>query len=178
MLRYIDSKIILDSFTCERGIVQIQEVDLAAYQGQTVRVYLDNTLRLVVNPQYDCYWQLAEMVLPPPTTKQVEKGIVQENVDDTIYITRGEEDTDEIASLAGKEIIEAGFVWCNYKKNEEWQQVSNGIKWLAERRPQTGEQYPIVLRSTVERIEYETVIEPLDLSKVQIQFFDLPGGAK
>ena len=155
-----------------------QEVDLTQFQGQMVRVFLDNNLKLVVNPQYDCYWQIAEVMLPPQKTIQREKGIVQEAYDEEIYITRSESEVDEIPGLGNAEIVSAGFSWCNYQKNVDYQQVSTGIKWIGERSPQAGEEYPVVVRRTREKIEYENVVEPLDLTKTNITFFDLPGGVR
>jgi len=155
-----------------------QEVDLTQFQGQMVRVFLDNNLKLVVNPQYDCYWQIAEVMLPPQKTIQREKGIVQEAYDEEIYITRSESEVDEIPGLGNAEIVSAGFSWCNYQKDVEFQQVSGGIKWLSERAPSPGEQYPVTVRRYREKIEYENVVEPLDLTKTNITFFDLPGGVR
>lgn len=66
MLKLSGSKLQIDGFKCERGIVSTQEVDLTPFQGQMVRVYLDNDLKLVVNPMYDCYWHLCEMEIPYP----------------------------------------------------------------------------------------------------------------
>ncbi|HBE45748.1 MAG TPA: hypothetical protein DDW17_10005 [Deltaproteobacteria bacterium] len=66
MLKLSGSKLQLDGFKCEKGMVATQEIDLSPFQGQTVRVYLDNNLKLVVNPMYDCYWHLCEMELPHP----------------------------------------------------------------------------------------------------------------
>ncbi len=64
MLKINGSKLILDGFKCEKGMISAQEIDLSPFQGQTVRVYLDNNLKLVVNPMYDCYWHLCEMEIP------------------------------------------------------------------------------------------------------------------
>ncbi|HBE44281.1 MAG TPA: hypothetical protein DDW17_02200 [Deltaproteobacteria bacterium] len=66
MLKLSGSKLQLDGFECEKGIVSAQEIDLSLYQGQMVRIYLDNDLKLVVNPMYDCYWHLCEMEIPYP----------------------------------------------------------------------------------------------------------------
>ncbi len=150
-----------------------QEVDLTQFQGQMVRVFLDNNLKLVVNPQYDCYWQIAEVYLLPVKTTQQEKCILKENVEEEFWITRSEGDTDEIEIGTG-EIVKAGFWWCNYQKDVDFEQTKNGIKWLGERRPQQNEQYPVVIRRTVEKIEYENVTEPLDISKLNVTIFELP----
>jgi len=176
MVRLIGSKIRIDGFSCERGTVQAQEVDLTPFQGQMVRVFLDNKLKLVVNPNYDCFWEVAEVYLPYIKTIQQEKGIVQEPVDEEIYVTRTEGDTDEIPNLAGSQIVSAGFWWGNYGKDLDYEQTSNGIRWLGERRPRQGDQYPVVIRRWQEKIEYENIVEPLDLSKCNVHIFDLPGG--
>lgn len=173
MVRLLGSKLKVDSFTCPRGVVPSQEIDLSRFQGQVVRVFLDNNLKLIVNPQYDCYWQIAEVSLPPAKVEQQEKGVVQENLDEEIWVTRGEGDVDEIESLGSGEIVKAGFWWCNYLKDVDFKQ-ENGIKWLGERRPQQGDQYPVVIRRTIEKIEYENIVEPLDLSRTNITIFKLP----
>jgi len=179
MIRIIDCcKIKIDGFQCDRGTVQTQEIDLTPYQGQMVRIFLDNNLKLVVNPQYDCYWQLAEVMLPPVKVTQREKGIIQEEYTEEIYVIRGDGEIDEVSGLGTGEIISAGFSWCNFQKNVDYQQVSTGIKWIGERSPQAGEEYPVVVRRTREKIEYENVVEPLDLTKTNITFFDLPGGVR
>lgn len=159
-------------------IIDDREVDLTPYQGMYVRVYLDNDGSVLINPQHDCYWQIAEVNLPPAKVIQQEKGIVQENVDEEVYITRGEGDTDEIPTLGTGQIVSAGFWWCNYQKDADWQQERNGIKWLGERRPQEGEQYPVTIRWTMDKIKHENIIEPLDLSKCNVIIFDLPGGGQ
>ncbi len=64
MLKLSGSKLQIDGFKCEKGMISTQEIDLTPFQGQTVRVYLDNNLKLVVNPMYDCYWHLCEMEIP------------------------------------------------------------------------------------------------------------------
>lgn len=166
--------IVIRNFVCPYGVVEYQELDLTPFQGQLVRVFLDYDLKLVVNPKHDCYWQIAEVYLPPPKVNQQEKGVVQENVDDEIWVTRTEGDVDEIDGLGTGEIVSAGFYWCNYQKGVDFQQITNGIKWLGERRPQEGEQYPVVVRRTVEKIEYENIVEPLDLSKLNVTIFELP----
>lgn len=66
MITVNGSKIIIAETQTSKGIVPAQEIDLSPFQGQTVRVYLDNNLKLVVNPMYDCYWHLCEMELPHP----------------------------------------------------------------------------------------------------------------
>lgn len=153
-----------------------QEIDLTPFQGQMVRIFIDNNLKLVVNPQYDCYWQIAEVSLPPAKVEQQEKGVVQENLDEEIWVTRGEGNIDEIESFGTGEIISAGFWWGNYGKDLDYEQTSNGIRWLGERRPRQGDQYPVVIRRWQEKIEYENIVEPLDLSKCNVHIFDLPGG--
>lgn len=64
MITVNGSKLQLDGFKCEKGIVSTQEIDLSSLQGQLARVYLDNNLKLVVNPMYGCYWHLCEMEIP------------------------------------------------------------------------------------------------------------------
>jgi hypothetical protein len=71
MLKINGSKIQLDGFVCNRGAVVTQEIDLAPFQGQTVRIYLDNNLKLVVNPSHDCYWHLCEMEIPYPISNSM-----------------------------------------------------------------------------------------------------------
>ncbi|HOL44635.1 MAG TPA: hypothetical protein PK659_10310 [Methanothrix sp.] len=164
----------IEEYDCAYGRVATQDIDLMPFRGQVVRVFLDNNLRLVVNPQYDCIWQIAEVYLPPAQVSQREKGIVQENVDEEIWITRGEGDVDEIDNLEAGEIIKAGFWWCNYQNNIDFQREKDGIRWLGERKPKEGEQYPVIIRRPVEVIAYESIVEPLDLSKLDIVFFDLP----
>jgi hypothetical protein len=66
MLKISGSKLQLDGFKCAKGAVSAQEIDLSPFQGNMVRVYLDNNLKLVVNPLYDCYWHLCEMEIPYP----------------------------------------------------------------------------------------------------------------
>ena len=64
MIRTNGGKLRVDGFMCAKWPVSAQEIDLSAHQGQVVRVYLDDNLRVVINPQHDCYWQLAEMLVP------------------------------------------------------------------------------------------------------------------
>ena len=53
-----------------------QQVDLTPYQGQTARIYLTADGRVQVNPPADCWWQMAEVVLPPEQKETTEEGEV------------------------------------------------------------------------------------------------------
>lgn len=177
MLRIFESKLRLDGFACSRGAVATQEVDLTPYQGQIVRVYLDNNLKMVVNPHYDCFWQLAEMVLNPPQTQQMEKGIKEIEERETLYIHRSDTDEDTLDDPGGTvELI--GFEWQNYRRGSEWDAAcaSNKltITWLTERRPKEGEEYPVTIRKTREVPDVASVEVPLDLTKINIVTYELP----
>ncbi len=177
MLRILESKLKLDGFACSRGAVATQEVDLTPYQGQIVRVYLDNNLKMVVNPHYDCFWQLAEMVLNPPQTQQIEKGIKVIEERETVYIHRDDTNDDVLDNLGGTvELI--GFEWQNYRRGLEWDTAcaSNRltITWLTERRPMPGEEYPVTIKKTREVTDMASVEVSLDLTKINIVTYELP----
>lgn len=67
MITIKDTKLIIDAIKTPKGDIAGKEIDLMPYQGQYVRVYLDNDLNIVVNPRQDCYWQLAELYVPYQT---------------------------------------------------------------------------------------------------------------
>ncbi len=171
------SNLILFFFVCKRGPVQAQEVDLTPYMGQTVRIYLDDDLKMVVNPQYDCYWHLAEMVLPPAQTREVTAGTKKIEERNTLYVSRGAGDSDAIDDPGG--IVETiGFEWQHYRKDIEYRVASVAgdltIVWLTDRRPHEGEQYPLTIRTTREAPDTVSEPVPLDLSQVGITTYTLP----
>jgi hypothetical protein len=177
MLTIDGSKIKLAEFTCKKGTVPPQEIDLSLYLGQTVRIYLDNVLKMVVNPQYDCYWHLAEMVLPPPQNREITAGTKEIEERNTLYVSRGAGDSDAIDDPGG--IVETiGFEWQHYRKDIEYRvaSVSGGlaIAWLTDRRPQEGEQYPLTIRTAREVPDTVSEPVPLDLSRVEITTYTLP----
>lgn len=164
----------LAAFTCAWGDVAAQAVDLSAYAGQKVRIYLDGNLQLQINPREDMFWQLAEMIIPPPEVRRVQQGVVAMAHSDTVLITRTAADFDALPDMPGKSVSSVGFAWQNYQDGIEWQAEATGIRWIGERAPQTEEIYPVALAWTTEEPLLVSEAVPLDLTGVTVQAFELP----
>lgn len=164
----------LAAFDCALGNVAAQEADLTPYQGQTVRIYLDGDLRIRINPKEDMFWQLAEMTLPAPQSRQVQQGTVRVEKTESATIFRGETDVDAVPGIDGREISAVGHYWQNLRKGIEWQAEAAGVRWIGERSPQTGEEYPVELKEISEEPNMVSIADPLDLNGVMIQVFENP----
>ena len=64
MITIDGAKLIISDLITPKGTAQSCEIDLTAYQGRLLRIYLDDNLNVIINPHYDCYWQIAEMRVP------------------------------------------------------------------------------------------------------------------
>lgn len=173
MIKFEGPKIIVESFQCSRGVVAMQDADMTPLQGQMVRIYLDDNLNVAINPKQDMYWQLAEMMLPPPMTRQIDQGSVLSAVSNVAYIMRGESAIDAIDTEGGR-IARVGQFWQNYRQDIEWRVVSGGIEWLTERTPKAGEEYSIIIENLLESPNIITEAVSLDLAMVEIKTFGLP----
>lgn len=177
MITVIGGKLIIEGFETPRGRISYQEIDLTPYQGEVVRVYLDDNLNIIINPVLECYWQLAEMVLPPRQIQESVIGSREIEEWETLYIHRSATDEDILDDPGGTvELI--GFEWQNYRRGSEWDTAcaSNRltITWLTERRPKEGEEYPVTIKKTREVPDMESVEVPLDLTKINIDTYELP----
>jgi hypothetical protein len=168
------STFIISAFACAQGNVSTQEADLTPYQGQTVRIYLDYNLQIRINPREDMYWQLAEMFIPASQSRQVQQGTVQVEKMESVTITRGETDFDAVLGIEGREIVSVGHYWQNLRKGFDWQADATGVRWLGERSPQTGEEYPVELKEISAEPHMVSEIIPLALEEIIIQTFDNP----
>ena len=164
----------LGSFACTQGNVAAQAVDLSPYQGQTVRVYLDGNLQIRINPSEDMFWQVAEMSIPAPQSRQVQQGTIDVEKTESATILRGETDFDAVSGIDGREILSVGHYWQNLRKDVEWQAEATGVRWIGERSPQEGEEYPVELKEISEEPRMVSVAESLDLEGIIIQTFDNP----
>jgi len=173
MIKFEGPKIIVESFQCSRGVVAMQDADMTSLQGQMVRVYLDDNLHIAINPKQDMFWQLAEMMLPPPKTRQIDQGSIASPVSNVIYSMRGESAIDAIDAEGGR-IAQVGQSWQNYRQDIEWRVVPGGIEWLTERAPKIGEEYSITIENILESQNVITEAVPLDLEMVEIKTFGLP----
>lgn len=168
------SMLALASFDCAQGNVAAQEADLTPYQGQTVRVYLDGNLQIRINPKEDMYWQLAEMALPAPQSRQVQQGTAQVEKTESATILRGETDFDAVPGIDGRVISAVGHYWQNLRKGIEWQAEATGVRWIGERSPQAGEEYPVELKEISEEPQMVSMADLLNLDGVIIQVFENP----
>lgn len=164
----------LAAYACAQGNVAAQAVDLSPYQGQMVRVYLDGNLQIRINPREDMFWQLAEMALPAPQSRQVQEGTVVVEKKESTTISRGETDFDAVPGIDGREVVSVGHYWQNLRKGVEWQAEATGVRWIGERSPQAGEEYPVELKEIADAPHMVSVAEPLDLDGIIIQMFDNP----
>lgn len=164
----------LAAFACAQGNVAAQAVDLTPYQGKMVRVYLDGNLQIRINPREDMYWQLAEMSIPAPQSRQVQQGTIQVEKTESATILRGENDFDAVPGIDGREIVAVGHYWQNLRKGIEWQAEATGVRWIGERSPQTGEEYPVGLKEISEEPHMVSEAVSLDLEGIIIQTFENP----
>lgn len=164
----------LAAFACARGDVAAQAVDLSPYQGQMVRIYLDDNLRIHVNPVGDMFWQLAEMFIPTPEICQVQQGTVAVEKTESATILRGETDFDAVPGIDGAEITAVGHYWKNYRRGLIWQAEATGVRWLGDTGPVVGEEYPVTLLRTVIETNMVSEVIPLDLEEIIIQAFENP----
>lgn len=168
------SMLSLASFACALGNVAAQEADLTPYQGQVVRVYLDGNFQIRINPKEDMFWQLAEMTLPAPQSRQVQQGTVQVEKTESATILRGDTDLDAVPGIDGRAISAVGHYWQNLREGVEWKAEAIGVRWIGERSPQDGEEYPVELKEISEEPHMVSVMDPLDLDGVTIQVFENP----
>jgi len=167
--------LMLAAFTCQKGAVAAQSVDMTPFQtGNITRVYLDNNLQLRVNPREDMFWQLAEMVIPAPQSNHVQQGTLPVDKLETVMIVRGENDFDAVPDLEEREIVSVGHGWQNYQPGSEWQPEEDGVRWIGERAPQAGEEYPVEVKTVIQAPNMVSEIVPLDLEEITIQVFDNP----
>ena len=164
----------LAAFACTLGAVAAQEADLSPYQGQTVRVYLDGSLQTRINPAEDMFWQLAEMTIPAPQSRQVQQGTSEVEQTESATTLRGETDFDAVPGIGGRDITAVGHYWQNLRKGEEWQPEATGVRWIGERSPKAGEEYPVVLTEIAREPIMVDLMEQLDLAGIEIQTFDNP----
>ena len=162
------------SFKCALGNVAAQEVDLTSYQGKMVRIYLDGNLQIQINPRGDMFWQLAELCLPAPCSRQVQQGTIEVEKTESATILRGETDFDAVPGIDGREIVSVGHYWQNLRKGIEWQAEATGVRWIGERFPQTGEEYPVGLKEISEEPHMVSESVALDLEGIIIQTFENP----
>jgi len=173
-IRIQGSSLVLAAFECAVGNVAAQEVDLTPYQGKMVRIYLDGNLQIQINPRGDMFWQLAELCLPAPCSRQVQQGTAPVEKTESATILRGKTDFDAVPGIDGREISAVGHYWQNLRKGIEWQAEATGVRWLGERCPQAGEEYPVELQEISEEPHMVSVMDPLDLDGVIIQVFENP----
>jgi len=164
----------LAAFVCALGNVAAQAVDLSPYQGQTVRIYLDGNLQIRINPREDMFWQLAEMSIPAPQSRQIQQGTIEVEKTESATILRGETDFDAVPGIDGREIVAVGHYWQNLRKGIEWQAEATGVRWVGERSPQTGEEYPVGLKEISEEPHMVSESVALDLEGIIIQTFENP----
>ena len=168
------SMLALASFDCALGNVAAQAVDLSPYQGQTVRIYLDGNLQIRINPREDMFWQLAEMSIPAPQSRQIQQGTIEVEKTKSETILRGETDFDAVPGIDGREIVSVGHYWQNLRKGIEWQAEATGVRWIGERSPQAGEEYPVGLKEISEEPHMVSESVALDLENIIIQTFENP----
>lgn len=164
----------LAAFACAQGNVAAQAVDLTPYQGQMARVYLDGDLEIRINPREDMFWQLAEMSIPAPQSRQVQQGTIEVEKTESATILRGETDFDAVPGIDGAEITAVGHYWKNYQRGVIWQAEATGVRWLGSVGPVPGEEYPVLLLKTTTEANMVSEIIPLDLEEIIIQVFDNP----
>jgi len=164
----------LAAFACALGNVVAQAVDLSPYQGQTVRIYLDGNLQIRINPREDMFWQLAEMSIPAPQSRQIQQGTVEVEKTESATILRGETDFEAVPGLGDREIISVGHYWQNLRKGIEWQAEATGVRWIGERSPQAGEEYPVGLKEIIVEPHMVSEAVSLDLDGIIIQTFENP----
>lgn len=74
----LGSQLIIGSFNFGGKVVQATTIDLTPYQGQTVRIYLNDDGTISVNPSTSHYWLLAEVHLPPQKFSYIDTGRADE----------------------------------------------------------------------------------------------------
>jgi len=83
MITVNGSKIIIAETQTSKGIVPAQEIDMTSYQGRIVRIYLDDSLNVVINPMQDCWWQIAEFTVPYQTRDEETEEILPLDLSET-----------------------------------------------------------------------------------------------
>jgi hypothetical protein len=164
----------LAAFACTQGNVAAQAVDLSPYQGTVVRIYLDGNLQIRINPREDMFWQLAEMSIPAPQSRQIQQGTIEVEKTESATILRGETDFDAVPDIDGREIFSVGHYWQNLREGIEWQAEATGVRWIGDRSPQAGEEYPVQLKEISEEPHMVSEAVPLDLEGINIQTFENP----
>lgn len=72
------SQLTVESFNFGGKVVPATTIDLTPYQGQTVRIYVNDDGTISVHPSTSHYWLLAEVSLPPQQFNYIDTGRADE----------------------------------------------------------------------------------------------------
>ncbi|MGE5584043.1 MAG: hypothetical protein ACM309_00665 [Bacillota bacterium] len=72
------SQLVIESFNFDGKVVPATTIDFTPYQGQTMRVYLNDDGTISVYPNTSHYWLLVEVNLPPQQFNYIDTGQVDE----------------------------------------------------------------------------------------------------
>lgn len=151
-------------------------VDLTNYQGRAARVYLSATGQVEINPPANSYWLIAEAVLTPAATQQVQNG-TRVNTTSTMQQTARSATgaTDTVTLTAGQHIGKLGYAWAPYLAGTDYTEASGVITWLANgRQPKSGDSYQVEILTDITVPAFVQQVLPLDLTKAPVTLFDLP----
>lgn len=169
------SNLIIPSIKLPSGAMSATKtVDLSGLQGRSVRVYLSSLGAVEINPPHDSYWLIAESVLPPPATQQVQVGTHTETAATPSQVVRGTGATDTVTLAAGQRIGQVGFSWQPYVLGTDYTVSVGAIAWLANRKPKAGDQYAVEILTDTTVPTFEQRVLPLDLAAHPVTLFDLP----
>jgi len=149
-------------------------VDLSAYQGRMVRVYISAAGEVEINPDHHSYWQVAEVLLPPVQYEQVETGEREETKTRVVAARRGARSIDAIPLAANESISDVGFTWARYRAETDYIVSAEGVTWIdGGRKPAAGSDYLVtsVTMTTVPIVEPRALT--LDLAQHALQYFAL-----
>ena len=147
-----------------------QEVDLTLYQGGIARVYLTAQGQAVVNPTIDCWWQVAEVNLPPPRMEQVQVGTEVIETGALVFVIRGDGSSDTILIAQNQHIGRVGPEANPYAPGTEYTVSAGEILWTTG--PATGDSYLVEIVTAIESPVYESTLVPLDLAEHNVIFME------
>lgn len=157
------------------GQSQQQIVDLSPHQGKTARIYLTPQGQPVVNPRCDCWWQVAEVLLPPEAAEQVQIGAETVDAAEEVQTVHSAGGVDTVTLTEAQRIGRVGPTWNPYTLGADYTVSWGEISWQGGgRQPQPDDSYSVEILTSVEQPVYVQQPLPLELAQHNVILFDLP----